>query len=99
MPAQPRGSRVPPWCRDGDDTGLNWNDLCSAFCCVLQMNKTVHWNAENYVNIQVASVLLMKNLPELRFKEIFMYLLQSRFAMEIYTAGLITMTFIPQVEA
>lgn len=41
----------------------------------------------------------MKNLLELLFKEIFMYLLQSHFAIEICTVGLITMTFIPQVEA
>lgn len=63
------------------------------------MNKMLHWNAENYVKIQVASVLVMKNLLELLFKEIFMYLLQSHFAIEICTVGLITMTFIPQVEA
>lgn len=63
------------------------------------MNKMLHWNAENYIKIQVASVLLVKNLLELLFKEIFMCLLQSRFATEICTAGLITMTFIPQVEA
>lgn len=63
------------------------------------MNKMLHWNAENDIKIQVASVLLMKNLLELLFKEIFMYLLQSHFSVEICTPGLITMTFIPQEEA
>lgn len=63
------------------------------------MNKMLHWNAENDIEIQVASVLLMKNLLELLFKEIFMYLLQSHFSIEICTPGLITMIFIPQEEA
>lgn len=61
--------------------------------------KMLHWNTEIYIKIQVANVLLMKNLPELLSKEIFMYLLQAHFAIEICTAGLVTMTSVPQVEA